>query len=120
MLDPDWRKSQSQHNIVTQVYLQNKHPEYTDWEITSIFYASLQLVDEYFRNKISRVPYSHKIRTPLVKSSSLNPIYPEYHKLVMLSQKSRYKTHHSTLTSNERNAAFSYYEKIKQFILPQI
>src|SRR5690242_1671634 len=106
-----WHVSKSIHNYDVHSYLTIKNPKYIDWEVTTIFYSALQLVDAYLL-KIGQNPVDHWSRNNMVKSF-LNIINSDYRKLYGLSKKARYIT---DITPAEKNAAVVYYTNISNYL----
>jgi len=80
---------QSNHNKDTSDFLNTQNPNHIDWEITTLFYAALHRVDNYFRNNGPRIPTNHPERKRLVRQELPNA-YSAYHMLFTLSIRARY------------------------------
>ncbi len=85
----NWHTTQSIHNKDTSDFLNTKTPAYIDWEITSLFYSALHLVNDYCDKNKMIPPSDHHERKEFVKNN-LPSSYPSYKKLFDLSIKSRY------------------------------
>ena len=81
---------QSNHNKDTSDFLNTQNPNYIDWEITTLFYAALHRVDNYFKNNGPRIPTDHQERNRLVRQELPTVVYSAYHKLFVLSLRARY------------------------------
>lgn len=88
-MSTQWHELQSDHNKKASDLMNSKNPTFVDWEVTTLFYSILHLVDDYFENNGPRLPLNHQDRNRLVRNS-LTTIYPDYHKLYSLSIRSRY------------------------------
>jgi len=121
MFTQQWRIIQADHNVNTQKHLQKNNPEFIDWEITCLFYAAVQLVNEYLRHRGLKIPMTHKERNPLVKKL-LAEIYPDFWKLYSISLQTRYTSSFNTFNENNRNAVKTWFSnintKVRQAITP--
>ena len=88
---------QSKHNIDSNRYLVKANPDYPDWEITTLFYSAIHIVNAYLFLAVSKVPKSHYKRKELIKLE-LNSIYRDYCSLETLSQKARYRSSYQDIT----------------------
>jgi len=114
-----WHINQSSHNVITNQYLRQKNPDYKDWEITSLFYSAVHLVNSYFILIKQKIPRSHKTRNRWVENE-LQQIFDEYDSLYWLSRRSRYDTEHQNLTSDEEKEAQQCFLAVQQFILEEL
>lgn len=119
MSDPRWRVKQSAHNINTQNYLNDKNPEFVDWEINTIYYATIHLIDQYFITKHGTLPYDRENRKFLV-NTLLQTIYPHFDRLLTYSTTSRYATSYDKITPAERKDAGDAWTAISTFIISRI
>ena len=110
-----WNISQSDHNRDSNRYLAQANPAYRDWEITTLFYSALHMVNSYLFLVKRCKPRTHLERRRLVHSQ-LNDISSEYKLLERLSKKARYVQPHHGLTSGEGRSAVEYHTKIVTFI----
>jgi len=85
----DWHAQQGIHNKDTSDFLNTKTPTYIDWEITSLFYSALHMVDSYCDKNQMAPPRNHRERIEFIKNN-LPSSYSPYKKLFDLSTKSRY------------------------------
>jgi len=88
-MSTQWHELQSDHNINASDLMNSKNPRFVDWEVTTLFYSILHLVDKFFDQNGPRLPVNHQDRKRLVRDL-LPAIYPDYHKLYSLSIRSRY------------------------------
>ncbi len=90
-MSTNFQIDQISHNKDANNLLQSQNQKYKDWEITTLFYTALHLVDEFFiRNQIeypSKI--NHHVRNQLVETH-LNAVYADYHLLSTLSIRARY------------------------------
>lgn len=111
-----WYVLQSEHNkkisVDINVSSQNK---YIDWEITTLFYSALHIINEYFYQRGIPLPDKHNERNPLIRST-LNQIYPEYHKLFISSIRTRYLVKYDRIKPQERQDALNYFNTISSHI----
>lgn len=110
-------KDKSQHNFNTYAFLNEANPTYTDWEITTLFYSILHLVDAYLYKQQVGLITNHMRRKEYVKQY-MSSIYCEYLRLEELSKQARYKC--SIMSKKERDEAFKLYNTIRKKILPHI
>lgn len=90
-----------------------------DWEITTIYYATIHLIDQYFVEKHQLLPLSREHRKFLV-STFLKSIYPHFDRLLTYSTISRYTTVYDKITPEERADAANAYAAINTLIRPQL
>lgn len=100
-MSTSWYESQSNHNKDTHDFLHTKNPSYVDWEITTLFYAALHLVNGYFKRNGIPLPRNHHDRSILM-NEKLHSLYPTYRKLYALSIKARYKWKNKMNDSNRK------------------
>ena len=88
------------HNINTKRYLHHKTPKYIDWEVITIFYATMHLVNNYFKKNNIELPEKHgEMFKTLKKLSNLSKIskeqskilYESYHVIFRKSLDARYR-----------------------------
>lgn len=106
---------QSHHNRETSQYLARASPEYVDWEITTLFYSPLHMVDSYLFAKTGERPPHHTVRRRRV-GAELPEISEQYRLLESLSIKSRYKLQLSTLSQAHQREALYCYEAIHAYV----
>jgi hypothetical protein len=105
-----WHRSKNVHNLKVSSHLRVRNPEFVDWEVTSIFYAAVQLVDAYIaKNDPANFPDRHYKRNLWIQKN-LSTIHPTYMKLFALSQASRYDT---DMTEFDRTDAMKWYNMIE-------
>ena len=85
----NWHITQSIHNKEVSDFLNKETPAYIDWEITSLFYSALHLVNGYCKKNQLILPSTHRKRNPFIKKN-LPSAYVFYKKLFDLSMKSGY------------------------------
>lgn len=98
------------------VYLNNDNPKYRDWEVISLFYSSLHLVENYCENHGIVIPRSHSQREEVV-SRYLSEIEIAYLELYTLSKNARYE---SLIGDDELITAKNDYDSIEAYVLPLI
>ena len=81
--------AQSAHNKNAFDFLATKAPEYTDWQITMLFYAALHSANRHFEMKGIEVPTNHNKRLKVMKDR-LPTMVEAYKNLQTLSEQSRY------------------------------
>ena len=81
--------AQSAHNKNAFDFLATKAPEYTDWQITMLFYAALHSANRHFEMNGIEVPTNHNKRFKVIKDR-LPTIVKAYKNLQTLSERSRY------------------------------
>lgn len=104
------------HDKETHDYLLERTPTFKDWEVITLFYSALHLIETYFANHGPYVPKRHEDRENLVEQF-LNPIYDVYSKLYIICKKARYD---APISNGEVADASSYYVDIANFIKPLI
>lgn len=104
-----WHEEKSQHNINTFEYLKKGTPEYLDWEINTLFYASCKMVDAYMIKIHHESPRHHRHRGELIELH-LPQIESEYDNFYELSKHSRYQ---EDVIEADKSDALSYYGAIK-------
>lgn len=82
-------KAQRNERLSTELWqLPEQYPE---WQIITVFYAAVHLVQAYLRDKTKLYPQTHEERDRLISSEkALNPIYANYQELKRLSVTARY------------------------------
>ena len=80
--------TQSDRNLDACAHLESESPKYADWEITTLFYSAMHLVEDYFEKQNIDVPKSHK-RTKALLSVILPEISLSYARLLQLSWNAR-------------------------------
>lgn len=114
-----WNVAQSKHNIDSNRYLTKANPDYRDWEITTLFYSAVHIVNTYFLLAAKKSPNTHQQRKKLVESE-LYPIYSAYYSLEHLSRKSRYDIPHQDLTPEEGDEAVRCHSIIINYMKKQL
>lgn len=116
-MPPSFHFIKYQRDKQTNEYLRQKTPLFRDWEIITLFYSALHLIESYLRDHGHPIiPKSHQTRENLVKQY-LNDIFESYSALYILCKTARYD---ALVTDNDLDAANYYYIRIKQFIEPII
>jgi len=110
-----WRIDQVIHNSNTSGYLALVNPTYVDWEITCIYYAAVQLVDEYIFRTGNRQPQDHGQRKRLVRSLIPNA-YSDYWNLEQLSRHTRYDHKYDRFGTQEKADALRWYSNVSTII----
>lgn len=71
--------------------LQNLSDGYAEWQIITVFYAAVHLVQAYLRAKTTEYPQTHAERDQLIVTmKALNPIYKPYQELKHMAVTARY------------------------------
>lgn len=105
-----FQNTQSAHNKDTSDFLHSVTPTHHDWEIVTLFYSALHLVDKYFLDNGITKPHTHPERKNLVRRH-LPSIYSSYHKLSGYSHRARY-TVGVNIPPNELGQALNHYNVI--------
>lgn len=64
---------------------------YTEWQVITVFYAAVHLVQAYLRAKTTEYPQTHAERDQLIVTMKvLNPIYKPYQELKHMAVTARY------------------------------
>ena len=112
----EWHASQSRHNkncsCDIAAKLQNTYP---DWEITTLFYAALHIINEYFVQNNMPKPRNHMQRGRLIKKD-LCQIDLEYQKLYDMNIKARYQSSYSCITPSDVQLASDCFNKILSYV----
>lgn len=96
--------ARADHNRALVGDLNHLPGRYEDWQVTSLFYAAVHLVQAYFSAKTNHYPGSHEAREELVRQDSkLRTIYRDYRELKHLSISSRYTC--TAITARDVSAA---------------
>ena len=105
------------HNIDTKNYLHNKSPKYIDWEVTTLFYAALHLVNNYFKKNNIMIPEKHgKMLKILRQLSNLSKIsneeadnlYECYYAIFLKSIDARYRPNVEISDADLKNVKESF------------
>ena len=110
----DWHVKQSTHNYDSNRYLAQENPRYRDWEVTTLFYSVVHIVDSYLAN-YNKKPRAHCQRKKFVRLT-LCEIYDDYCCLESLSRKARYDSPSQTLTSDEIDEAMKLHTTLVTYI----
>ncbi len=81
--------AKSINNKNTLHYLNQKTPDYIEWEVIVIFYTALHLVNDYLHKNGIEFEKNHKGRKKAVKKE-LTDLYDSYVKLFDVSIRARY------------------------------
>jgi len=96
-------------------YLKEKNPYYRDWEVITLFYSALHLVERYCEVHSIPIPKNHKSREDVVVGW-LKDISVDYLNLYQLSKNARYE---SLIKNDQLLDAQAYYSTIEFFIKKQ-
>ena len=114
-----WHIGQSSHNFDTKKYLAQVNPLHKDWEVTTLFYSAVHVVDSYLVLVKNTKPRTHAQRRKLVKQE-LSPIFDDYDLLESLSRKSRYDSSPQELTPDEERAAHQWHRSVDDYVGSQL
>lgn len=106
----------SNHNFNAYLYLNKANPKYNDWEVITIFYSTLHLIDAYLLKRDIEVR-NHKERNMFVKRL-IKPIKDEYSQLYALSIRARYIA--KEISDDERSYALILYNKIRSYLVKSL
>ena len=116
-MPPSFHFIKYQRDKQTNEYLRQKTPRFRDWEIITLFYSALHLIESYLGNHGHPIiPKSHQTRENLVEQY-LKGIFEIYSEFYILCKTARYD---ALVTDEDLDAANDYYIQIKQFIEPII
>lgn len=101
--------AQSAHNKKTHDFLATEAPEYSDWQITTLFYSALHSFNRHFELEGVEIPDRHGKRLALI-NRKLPSIREAYKNLQMLSEQSRYGGRDEADDSAVKSALKSYRE----------
>ncbi|KAA2283742.1 hypothetical protein [Candidatus Nitrosocosmicus sp. SS] len=114
-MSSSWHIKKSNHNIDACNYMNVKTPQYMDWEVVSIFYSSLHLINAYFEKFNPPVPSKHNFRNERVRRDpNLTKIRAPYLSLYTVSRSVRYDRDVSN--DSEVKAAMRDYNLIKNHL----
>ncbi len=90
-MSKSWNENRSVNNNNASNYLALKNPTYSDWEVATLFYSALHLVDAFVLKTGLPKPGDHFERNEIVrKNQSFQPIRKQYSSLYILSKSARY------------------------------
>ena len=89
--------------------------DYTEPEITTLFYSALHMVDRYLILVKKFKPKTHYERRRKIRSQ-LKDISEEYSSLERLSKMARYQKSHHDLKSDDEKMAVECHDKIVSFV----
>jgi hypothetical protein len=114
MFDSHLKKKSN--NLDAYSCLNLKNPQFIDWEIVTVFYAALHLIDAYFaKNNIH--PTDHTDRRHLINNNTnLDPIRNDYKYLYLLSKTARYDR--AVMSQKEIQSAITWLSNIEKAIQP--
>lgn len=94
--------------------------QHLDWQVSSIFYAALHLVQTYFAVRHPELdPQSHVERNRLIATTEIvEDIYPPYRKLYERSREARYQC--TNWDTQRVTAARKQLERIERALLPYV
>jgi len=84
-----WYNRKSEHDRDTHNYLGQKSPRYIDWEVITLFYSALHLINTFLERRMLPIPITYKDRESVVKRY-LPGIHESYDILFTLSKQARY------------------------------
>lgn len=105
-----WHSKQSAHNRDAYAYL-SESARYADWEITTLFYSTLHMIDEHLFSKTGKTPGSHTGRNKQIKRE-LGHIHGDYYKFYALCKKVRYVVAFDGVTEKDRRDAVRLHDSI--------
>lgn len=114
-MSKSWHKIQSQHNDHTNSFLFSVTPLYQDWEITTMFYSVVHLVNAYLDIHLTKYPRTHNQREQLI-DQYLQQIATDYYTLKDICQRARYLVETTKLQPNEITEA----RRCQQTIISEI
>lgn len=116
MSTSNWYPSQCSHNVqFSDDILHSFQSTYNDWAITSLFYSAVHLVNSYCLRHGLAIPKNHDKRSGLV-ANELQPIWDIYEQLRLLSETTRYTSHHLRITDTDVLCAKQWFQKISTYI----
>ena len=116
-----WRQRQADHNVDVSVHLgEHSHPHALDWQITTLFYAALQLVDTYLDAQGESFKSHIKRERALAHHSVLKTISPTYVRLKSLSRDARYDSEFTTIPPASLAQAQRHFNSIKEALEPHL
>jgi hypothetical protein len=81
----------AQHNSQLSAALARLAQPYLDWQVTTLFYGAVHLLQAYFVAKTNQYPQSHQERDELIgRDPHLTAIFADYRELKQLSVSCRY------------------------------
>ena len=110
-----WHVTQSIHNLDAQQYMSREPTLYRDWEITTLFYATMHAIDGYLSSKIGKTPRRHKERNDLVKRE-LPDVYDNYYTFYGLCRRARYVVVLYDITEDDRQTAVRLHDSICDYV----
>ncbi|GIU72363.1 MAG: hypothetical protein KatS3mg003_1842 [Candidatus Nitrosocaldaceae archaeon] len=110
-------KQKSKYNNDTANYLSKANSPYYDWEIVTIFYSTLLLIDAYFIKDLNKRPSNHKERNSYV-DIFLPGIKDKYKELFYMSITARYEP--TNMSLQLRNKAYKLYNDISKYLYQYI
>ena len=115
MSNPSWYDMQHVHNQTFSCdILHAFQSKYKDWEVTSLFYSALHLINGYFDLHDIELPEDHHRQKKTV-NEKLQRIYHDYTCLFDLSIRSRYIEGYK-ISDLEVKRAKEYYSNIVTYI----
>lgn len=88
--------SQANRNLKVLSLLNDSDNKYWEWQITTLFYSALHLINGHIKNTLGHVFHTHSDVANIIHHTNDNPaslprlINKDYAKLQMLSRKARY------------------------------
>ena len=108
--------AQAQRNEELYTELCGLASQYTEWEIVTLFYASLHYVDAWLARNEGIHPKSHKQRRDFVmRIDAFQPISEDYAFLYRLSIRARYEMEHLSIDAI-RSIELNEFANIKRHI----
>ena len=114
-MSQNWHFLQSAHNKKTSDYLATTDSQYYDWAITTLFYSSLHLINEYFTQKGIHIPQKHNVRNSRIEKF-LPDIFDDYYNLFMLAIRTRYAVSFRDIEFDELQTALNSWAEIKAYL----
>ncbi len=84
-----WHYKKYRHNKKLFDYLHKNTSNFCDWEVITLFYSALHLINDYFTKNGPNVPINHSTRNIMIKQH-LSDITDEYYTLYLLGRHARY------------------------------
>jgi hypothetical protein len=102
-----FHKARSTNNRNATAHLGQVNPTFEDWEITTLFYSALHLIDAYIMKLGLQRRHDHPGRNQLVRTDPrFRPIWHEYNRLYILCRAVRYDR--NAASQENSNALIDY------------
>jgi hypothetical protein len=114
----NWHIYKKKHDFETSQFLSNASPKYLDWEVITIFYSAMHLIDSAIckirlTGTVIPEPKNHKERRKLV-ARHLACVATEYGMLENISQWARYEE--VVIDNNILDSANTLYSEILTYL----